>query len=72
MHAMILLLILACYYCFHYLFPAKKLDIQFDKNLQQQLDAYQQDHHPANNKLLILQQADTAINDTSTTAIIFL
>ncbi len=67
----ILLLIFALVVVLPYLFPAKKLEISIDRNLQQQLDAYQQDHSSANNKVAYTAAADTAITDTSTKQLFF-
>src|SRR5436305_1744439 len=60
----ILLSIMAIVIVLPYLVPAKKPQISIEKDLQQQLDAYLQDHPSSDKQLAYVTTVDTTINDT--------
>lgn len=66
--AIILLSIISLVILLPYLLPAKKLNISIDKDLQQQLDQYQQSNH---NQPVYTATTDTTINDTSKATLFF-
>jgi competence protein ComEA len=60
----ILLSIMAIVILLPYLIPAKKPQISIDKDVQQQLDVYLQDHPSSNDYSMYVASIDTTINDT--------
>ncbi|MBV9963227.1 MAG: helix-hairpin-helix domain-containing protein [Parafilimonas sp.] len=67
----ILLFIIALVIVLPYLVPAKKAQISIDKDVQQQLDAYLQDHPSSTNQSTYAASIDTTINDTVKTQLFF-
>jgi competence protein ComEA len=63
--AIILVSILSLVIVLPYLFPAKKLEISIDKNVQQQLDDYKQNNPSSQNKSSYIAAVDTTVNDTA-------
>lgn len=69
--AIILLSILTLVILLPYLFPAKKLEISIDKNLQQQLDEYKQENSSSQNQSSYIAAVDTTVNDTTKKELFF-
>ncbi|HEY2725796.1 MAG TPA: helix-hairpin-helix domain-containing protein [Parafilimonas sp.] len=69
--ALIFLLILGLVIVLPYLVPAKKLEISIDKDLQQQLEQYTQDHQSAKNQSSYISAVDTIGNDTAKNQLFF-
>jgi len=67
----ILLFIIALVIVLPYLVPAKKTQISIDKDVQQQLDAYLQDHPSSTNQSTYAASLDTTITDTVKTQLFF-
>ncbi|MEP6467380.1 MAG: helix-hairpin-helix domain-containing protein [Parafilimonas sp.] len=68
--AIILLSILSSVILLPYFLPAKKLEINIDRNLQQQLDAYKQEN-VSEKSTSYISAVDTIVNDTAKKALFF-
>ena len=63
--AIILLSLIMLIILLPYVLPAYKLEICIDKDLQEQLDQYREDHPPVNNQSYYSAVTDTAVADTT-------
>jgi competence protein ComEA len=67
----ILLSIISLVIILPYLVPAKKLEINIDKNLQQQLDAYKQEYPSYKTQSSFVSAINTVVNDTAKKALFY-